>query len=203
MPRSLCGKEKFKPWSATVSHRDMADISTQLTVNRLSRSFCSWLKTLPGSGSEAAQWNEKDIRRMFDIFNKKDRKVKQVKNWTKFGTSIKLVDRSLRNKVQSSQNTRTGVQVKLIEKVTKKCEDDLPNAAVKESSPKKAPTYGAYYLKPKTWSRTGQQQKEESFKEETVAEKVVEQTRNITTKSFEKYLKTSNQYSKVLIEILQ
>ena len=143
---------------------------------------------------------------MFDIFNKKDsRKVKQVKNWTKFGTSIKLVDRSLRNKVKSSQNPRTGDQVKLIEKVLEKCEDDLQNTTVRESSPKKTPTYGygAYYLKPKTWSRTGQQQKKENFKKENVAVEVAEKTINITTKSFEKYLKTSNQYSKVLIEILQ
>ena len=207
MPRSLCGKEKIKPWSTTVSHRDMADISTKETVNRLSKSFSSWLKTLPGSESEAAQWNEKDIRKMFDIFNKRDsRKVKQVKNWTKFGTSIKLVDRSLRNKVKSSQSTVTEVKVKLTEKVPEKCKDDLLNATLEASSPKKTPRYGAYYLKPNTWSRTDrQQQKEESLKEENVAVKVVENTRNITTKSFEKYLKTSNQYerSKVLIDILQ
>ena len=207
MPRSLCGKEKFKPWSTRVSPRDMADIATQETINRISKSFSSWLKTLPDSGCEDAQWNEKDIRRIFDIFNRKDvRKVKQAKNWTKFGTSIKMVDRSLRNKVKSSHNTGTDVQKKLIAKTFEKCEDKLLNASVKESPKKKTP-YGAYYLKPKTWSRTGQHQqlKEESLKEENVSGKVVEKTRNITTKSFEKYLKNSNQYekSKVLTEILQ
>ena len=173
----------------------------------MSKSFSSWLKTLPESGGEAKQWNEKDIKRMFDIFNKKDTgKGKQVKNWTKFGTSIKLVDRSLRNKIKSSHNTGADVLVKLTEKSHKKCEHNRLNATVtvKESSPKKTPMYGAYYLKPKTWSRTGKR-KEESFKEVNEGEKVVEGTRNITTKSFEKYLKSSNQYarSKVLIEILQ
>ena len=165
------------------------------------------MKTLPESGDESKQWNEKDIKRIFDIFNKKDAgKGKQVKNWTKFGTSIKLVDRSLRNKIKSSHNTGADVLVKLTEKSLKKCENNRLNAtvAVKESSPKKTPMYGAYYLKPKTWSRTGKQ-KEESFKEVIEGEKVVEGTRNITTKSFEKYLKSSKQYerSKVLIEILK
>ena len=205
MPRSLCGKEKFKPWSATVSQRDMADISREETINRLSKSFCSWLKTLPGSGCEDAQWNEKNIKKMFDIFSKKDgRKVKQVKNWTRFGTSIKLVDRSLRNKVKSSLNTGAGVQGKLTEEALQKCENNLLNTKFKESFPKKNLKYGAYYLKPKSWSRIGKK-KEESFKEGYIAEKVVERTRNIATKSFEKYLKTSNQYEswKILKEILQ
>ena len=206
MPRSLCGKEKFKPWSgsATISHRDMADISTQETVNRIYKSFSSWLKTLPGS--EASQCNDKDIKRIFDIFNKKDaKKVKQVKNWTKFGTSIKLVDRSLRNKAKSSQNIGIDVQRKLTEKMLEKCENNFLDATVvEEGSLKKTPKYGAYYLKPKTWARTGQQEKE-NIKEVKIAAEVVERTRNITTKSFEKFLKTSKQYerSKVLMEILQ
>ena len=78
MPRSLCGKEKFKPWSATVSQRDMADISREETINRLSKSFCSWLKPLPGSGCEDAQWNEKNIKKMFDIFSKRDGRKLQI-----------------------------------------------------------------------------------------------------------------------------
>ena len=73
MPRSLCGKEKSKPWSPRLRD-DLADISIRETVNKISRSFSSWLNNLPGSQNELSYWNESDIKRMFDIFNRAPKK---------------------------------------------------------------------------------------------------------------------------------
>ena len=75
MPRSLCGKEKSKPWSPQVRD-DLVDISTRETVNKIAKSFSSWLKKLPGSEPELRNWKENDIKKMFDIFNKAHKRDK-------------------------------------------------------------------------------------------------------------------------------
>ena len=207
MPRSLCGKERCQPWTPQ-PREDVEDISIQETVNKVAKSFCSWLRKLPGSEStEQPHWNENDIKKMFDIFNKTNEKnpgkVRPVKNWTKFGTSIKLVDKTFKKKVDSSKN----ISLFQVEPQASEGEHrDVANAGeqkvltgvVNKNSSESRRRYGAYYLDPNTWGKT-KPRKKEFLKPTSRLE-----GKNITTRSFEKYLKSSQQFnSKFLKEILQ
>ena len=124
-----------------------------------------------------------------------------MKNWTKFGTSIKLLDETFKIKVNPSSNNFTKNQIS-----GKQCsgvERKRRNGKNKETSSESVPRYGAYYLHPNTWSRT-----EVCVKPVLKAVNKTRQdglTKNITTRSFETFLKSSKQYEKTdtLIEILQ
>ena len=125
-----------------------------------------------------------------------------MKNWTKFGTSIKLVDETFKIKVNPSRSNFIIHPPKYQEHcfdVDKKKLNRINN----ETNSERTQRYGAYYLKPSTWSRTEVRKKD--FPKPSNMTRPDGRTKNITTKSFENFLKSSRQYEKtnVLKEILQ